>query len=127
MGLGMQVYDHASGLNVGGSWDGHIPGRSRLALWGLVDMRRRVGRAHIATLEAVQGNVVADDVVDGVDAVVEVAHGTREAAGRDADIADDLVGCGNDVVGGCEGKDILPVLSLPALVAPSRDCGGRQG
>jgi hypothetical protein len=44
-----------------------------------------------------QGDIVADNVFFGVDAVVEVSDRARETAGGDADVADDLLRSGDDM------------------------------
>lgn len=93
----------------------HVPGRSRLALLSLVDVSGSVGGGLEVAAEAKEGDVVADDVLVGVDAVLEDSVGVGEATGELVLRVDDLVGGGFDVVDGGEVEGNS--LSLPALAA----------
>jgi len=76
--------------------------RTGLALDGLVDVGGSVGGGLVVALEAGQGDVVADDVLLAVDAELVQALGALEATGVLVLGIDDLVGSGDDLVGGGE-------------------------
>lgn len=98
-----------------------IPRRSGFALLTLVDVGGRQGRGLVVALEADEGDVVADDVLPGVDAVAVVADGALEAAGEGVVAVDDLVGGRDHVVGRGELEGTGAPVGLPvaaALLAP---------
>lgn len=72
------------------------------------------GRGLIVTLEAVDGDVVADGVLIGVDAELEQTSAALETACGLVGGADDLTGRGDDLVGGGEHEGTLGVLGLAA-------------
>lgn len=84
------------------------------------------GRRLVLALEVHQGDVVADDILLGVNAVVEVADGAGQTAGGGVVAVDDLVGGSDDVVG-CgevEGTGGAPALLVSrTLLVPADDVG----
>lgn len=82
-------------------WEG-LPRRTGHALVTLVDVGGSVGRGLVVTLEAEEGDLVADCVVLGVDTELVDALGALETAGELVLGVDDLVRGGNDDVGGGE-------------------------
>lgn len=70
-------------------------------------MRGRLGRGLVFAAETLEADVVADEIEIGVDAEIVGGLGTREAPREDGvgGAVDDLIGCGEDVEGGCEGDD----------------------
>lgn len=64
-----------------------------------MDVGSRGGGGLVVTREAVDGDVVADDVLLGVDAEVEHAGAALKATGELVLRVDHLVGAGNDTVG----------------------------
>lgn len=83
------------------------PRRAVLAFRALVHMRGRLGRGLVFAAEAREADVVADEVERGVDAEIVGGLGAGEAPREDGvgGAVDDLIGCGEDVEGGCEGDD----------------------
>lgn len=67
-----------------------------------MDVSGSGGERLVLAAEAVEGDVVADDVLVGVDAVVEQASGALEAAGVGVHGVDDLIRASDDAVGGGE-------------------------
>ena len=59
-------------------------------------------RALVLALKAGEGDVVADDVVVGVDAELEQASSTLETSSRHIFHVDNVFGLGDDLVGRCE-------------------------
>lgn len=81
--------------NIGNSF---LPRRAGLALGSLVDVRGRGCLRLIFTLEAVDGDVVADDVLVDIDAIVEHAGAALKTTGRLVVRTNDLVGGGDHLV-----------------------------
>lgn len=80
-----------------------------------MDVGSSAGGGLEVAAESKEGDVVADDVLVGVDAVLEDSVGVGEAASELVLGVDDLVGGGLDVVDGGEVEG--DALSLPALAA----------
>ena len=97
-------------------------------------MRRGIRGGLVITLDAGEGDVVADYVFVRVDADVVDAHGAGEAAGVLVVAVDDLAGRRGDVVGGCKVKDLgfgdgggrggFRVSAAPDAVAGGGEGGG---
>jgi hypothetical protein len=99
--------DAAAGVLAVGDRHGVGEGDARgsgLALHSLVDVGGRDGRRLVLALEAGDGDVVADDVLLGVDAELVQAAGALEAAGEGVVGVDDLLGEGDHFVGGGENE-----------------------
>lgn len=79
-----------------------------------MDVGSSQGRGLVVSAEAEKSDVVADDVLVGVDAEVEVTLGTLQAASVLVLTVDNLVGGCNDVVSRGEGEG-RPGLLLVAL------------
>lgn len=95
-------------------------GRSGETFASLVNMGGRLRRALVLAAEAVEGDVVANDVLIAVDAVVVEADGAWQTASADVVGVNDLArSCDNAVVGG-ELKGVVPeiAISVPAVGAP---------
>jgi hypothetical protein len=72
-----------------------------------VDVGGRGGGGLVVTLEAIDGDVVADDVLVGVDTEVEQASAALKTTREFVRGVDDLVGRGNDLVGRGEDEGAL--------------------
>lgn len=111
-----------------------LPRGASLALLCLVDVGCRAGGGLVLALEVNQGDVVADDILLGVDAVVEVANGSGQSTSEGIVVVDDLVRCRDHVVGRgeVEGARRAPA-ALASLLGPANsmldllDNGGGGG
>jgi hypothetical protein len=82
-----------------------------------MDVRGGQGWRLIFSTESFKSDVVADEVLMGVDAVEEQATGTLKAASRLVVGSNNLVGLGNNCVGRCKGEwDILFAVSAKSKV-----------
>ena len=93
-------------------------------------MRGRDGRRVIIAAEASERNVVADNVLIAVDAIVIVALGADETAGVLVSGIDDLVGSGDNAVDRREPKRtvlVMLVVTLWLLLGGYSDSQGREG
>jgi hypothetical protein len=82
-------------------------------------MNMRGGQGHrlILATESLKSDVVADEVLMGVDAIEEEATGALEAASRLVVASNNLVGLGDNCVGRCKGEwDILAVVSTKSKI-----------
>lgn len=86
--------------------------RTGLALDTLVDVSGSLGRGLVVTTEAKEGDVVANDILVRVDTILEDTVAALEATGELVLHVDDLVGGGQDIVGGGEGEGNTGVLVL---------------
>lgn len=67
-------------------------------------MGGRLGERLVVPAEPEESDVVADNVLVGVQAKLEDSLGVGQTAGGHVVCTDDLVGSRNDVEGGCESK-----------------------
>lgn len=97
-----------------------LPRGASLALLCLVDVGCRAGRGLVLALEVDQGDVVADDILLGVDAIVEVADGSGQSTSEGVVVIDDLVRCSDHVVsrGEVKGAGRAPA-ALASLLGPA--------
>lgn len=72
-----------------------------------MDVGGRGGRRLVVTLETIDGDVVADNILVGVDAKVEHASASLKTTSELVHGVDDLVGGGNDLVGRSEDEGAL--------------------
>lgn len=77
-----------------------------------MDVSGSVGEGLVVAAEAKEGDIVADDVLVGVDAVLEDAVAALQATSELVLGVDDLVRGGQNIVGGCEGEGNTGVLVL---------------
>lgn len=103
-----------------------LPRRARHAKAGLVNVGGTRGRRLVVAREAIDGDVVADDVLVCVNAEVEHASATLEATSELVLGVYHLVGAGNDIVGGGELEGTIHVL-IVALVGAGHGRGGGEG
>lgn len=110
-----------------GSMCGSLPRGTSLAEGSLVDVSGRGGRRLVVTSEAIDGDVVADDVLGGVDAEVEHASAALETTGELVLGVDNLVGAGDNVVGGGEGEGAVSLDVTGNLLSASHRRGLGDG
>lgn len=91
-----------------------------------MDVRSTRGRRLVVAREAVNGDVVADDVLVRVNAEVEHASASLKATSELVLGVYHLVGAGYDIVGRGELKGAIHVLIL-ALVGTGHGRGGGEG
>lgn len=86
--------------------------RSRLALGSLVDVSGRVGGRLVVSTESIESDVVADNILVGVDAELEKALASLEATSELIFSVHNLVRGGNNLPGRSEGKGDVATLGL---------------
>lgn len=101
--------------------DAVLPGRPRLSSVALVNVRGGSSRRLEVTAESADGDVPADDVLVGVDAVVEGAGAAFKAARLVVLRVDDLTGRGPDVVRRSEDEGTLIAARLRSLFVSRQD------
>ena len=91
---------------------GDLPRRSGLALGSLVDVSGSVGGRLVVSTEAVEGDVVADDILVGVDAELEETLASLESASELVVGVDNLVRSSMDFPSGSESEGNTAALGL---------------
>jgi hypothetical protein len=108
-----------------------LPRRSGLALGSLVDVSGRVGGRLVVSTESVESDVVANNVLVGVDAEFEEALTSLETASELVVGVHDLVRGGNNLPGRSEGEGDVAALGLEkakdALLMLHVRCGRSGG